>query len=164
MSDDAPVDYRFLVWKSVSGKILGRPVTHNDEQRGHWGTRFSKTDIWKRAARAVIEKDLEDGFVRELDVVVVQVTPTYLSSVFPDVGACAPTAKAVIDALVEVGIIPDDNPPHLARISYERPQRGTVDGLAVRVREGKRLEYHPPRSECGCRSTWERRRARSVEK
>jgi len=53
----------------------------------------------------------------------------------PDVAACYPTVKAAIDGLVDAGVIPDDTPFHLDRITFRAPEIAKREGLRLRICE-----------------------------
>ena len=137
------VDFRAMIWQSVRGKTLGRPVTLNSERNnGHWGQRRDTTAIWRRAARHTFTEALKAGEIRRLYIAKVQIVPRYLRGPLPDVGASAPTVKAIIDGMTEAGVIADDNPFHLESVLHLRPHLGTTDGIGVRVLEGDPIIGH----------------------
>jgi crossover junction endodeoxyribonuclease RusA len=52
-----------------------------------------------------------------------------------DVGACLPAAKAAVDAIVDMGVIPDDDPKHVLALTFFATQVIGYDGLRVVVTE-----------------------------
>lgn len=52
-----------------------------------------------------------------------------------DVGACLPTAKAAVDAIVDMGVIPDDDPKHVLALTFFATQVIGYDGLRVVITE-----------------------------
>lgn len=50
-----------------------------------------------------------------------------------DVGAQMPAVKAVVDGIVEAGLIPDDNPQYLTALTFLRPDICGRDGLRVTI-------------------------------
>jgi hypothetical protein len=54
----------------------------------------------------------------------------------PDVGSCAECVKAFIDGLVDAGMLPDDNPQYLAKLSYMAPRKTGRDAVTISVVEG----------------------------
>jgi hypothetical protein len=64
----------------------------------------------------------------------VRVIPLHSSKRSPqDVAACAPEAKAAIDALVDIGALIDDGPAYVRRVTFCAPDIGDVDGMEVHV-------------------------------
>ena len=69
-----------------------------------------------------------------LEVIGVEVTPLHSTARSPqDAGACAPEAKAALDALVDAGIILDDSGDHVPWVMFNRPEIGHVDGLRLGI-------------------------------
>ena len=52
-----------------------------------------------------------------------------------DVGACLPAAKAAVDAIVDMGVIPDDDPKHVLALTFFATQIIGYDGLRVVITE-----------------------------
>ena len=68
----------------------------------------------------------------------VTVTATHLRrnrAAMPDVGAPILAVKAVIDGLVDAGVLPDDGPDIVRRLTFEAPEIAGFHGLRVVVRE-----------------------------
>lgn len=64
----------------------------------------------------------------------VRVVPLHRDRRSPqDVAACAPAAKAAIDALTDIGALIDDGPSYVRRVIFEAPHIGEVDGLKLYV-------------------------------
>jgi crossover junction endodeoxyribonuclease RusA len=61
--------------------------------------------------------------------IVVDATPHYPTRRSSDVAACFPSVKAAIDGLVDRGVIPDDGPEWVRRLTFHPPQLG-VPGMA----------------------------------
>lgn len=97
-----------------------RPLTLNAERAAHWRQHRATTAEWREAfawlARA--------KHVPRLDRIQVTVTPVLADRRSQDVGACFPSVKAAIDGLVDAGVIPDDTPAHMARLTFEAPVLG----------------------------------------
>lgn len=53
----------------------------------------------------------------------------------PDIAACYPTVKSAIDALIDVGVIEDDNPEHVIKLTFWPIDVCGIDGLRVVVHE-----------------------------
>ncbi len=66
----------------------------------------------------------------------VEATPVKSSrAAWPDVAACYPAVKAAIDGLVDAGVVPDDDPAHVSKITFHAPRIGDIDGLRLLVVE-----------------------------
>lgn len=109
----------------------GRPPTINAERAEHWHAHRRTTREWRElagwAVRAARLSPLETP-------VVVTSWPTYRTGrSWPDVGAWAPATKAVIDGLVDAGLLPGDTWETVRYMSYHPPVRGERDGLIVEL-------------------------------
>lgn len=66
-----------------------------------------------------------------------------------DCAACAPTAKACIDGLVDANVMTDDNPDHLKMVSFYAPIVNGEDALELIIegvrsgesRKSKKIPY-----------------------
>ena len=68
----------------------------------------------------------------------VTVTVTHLRknrASMPDVGAVILAAKAVIDGAVDAGVLPDDSPEYVRKLTFEAPEIAGFHGLRVVIRE-----------------------------
>jgi hypothetical protein len=109
-----------------------RPLTVNAVVNLHrmaWAKHTADTRAeWTWLARA--------AKVQPCEAVELTVTPLHSSRRSPqDVAACAPEAKAAIDGLVDAGMISDDSPAHLLRVTFLPPAIGDVDGMAIDIAE-----------------------------
>lgn len=106
--------------------------TANQYARRAWQVNSRATKMWRTAAeaawrnQAARHKPIIGALTgRPLTVVVQPFGPTGKGRP-PDVGACAPAAKAIIDALTPagmgLGLIPDDSAQWVTSITY-LPQR-----------------------------------------
>ena len=109
-----------------------RPWTANAERR------------WHHHKRAEVVRDARERWgwlakaerVPALLRVSVEATPIKKTrAAWPDVAACYPAVKAAIDGLVDAGVVPDDDPTHVVRITFHAPRIGDVDGLRLVVVE-----------------------------
>jgi hypothetical protein len=113
-----------------------RPWTLNSERQGghqgrkggggHFG-RASRTKEW-REKFAELAADCRP--LRSIEVVVL---PEVRNKVMPDTGACIGAAKAAIDGLVDAGVIPDDGPRFVRRLTFLAPVVTGVDALVLRI-------------------------------
>lgn len=74
--------------------------------------------------------------VPQLDQIEV-ISQPHLTGRLQDADACHPCVKAIIDGLVDAGVIPDDDPAHVRAIHYLAPRRAKADFLIVTVLEVK---------------------------
>lgn len=139
-----------------------RPMIVNVESKRHGAARQTDVDAWQWATSAAIKRHRLAG--HEFERIRFEFQPIYPTLVMPDTAAIDPTEKAIIDACVVAGLIPDDNrwhnagqltlPPHLAR-GLDCPEILVTlhpVGPASRA-DGFEADHHP-RSSCGCRQTW----------
>ena len=109
-----------------------RPWTVNEERRWH----FHKRAQMVRDARerwGYLWKLARIPKLKQIDIEIEPLLINWRSA--PDVAACAGTAKAAIDALVDVGIIPDDSAAHLRSVRFWAPTIGETEGLRITVRK-----------------------------
>lgn len=130
-----------------------RPVTLNAERRGNRWARNTAAQAWKTAtAEALLEYHVTRHRFERVDI---RLRPFYppRSGNLPDTGGLQPTEKAIVDALVHAGIIPDDNRHHVRSITSEAPDiAGEIDTprVVVRLEPAPINPGHPPRKTCGC--------------
>ena len=74
--------------------------------------------------------------IPKLNAVSVEVRPTVVNRRgFPDVAACFPAAKAGIDGLVDAGVIPNDTPNHLLKLTFFPATVTGKDSMRITVKE-----------------------------
>ena len=104
--------------------IPGELWTVNAERNRHHYWRAARTRQWRSdafyAARLTGIPHLERA---EIEVAVEQARGK-----LADPGSHAPPAKAAIDGLVDAGVLPDDSPAHLLRLSFVPPIK-SPDGI-----------------------------------
>lgn len=120
---------------SLTLTIPGRPMTSND--RAHWRPRARQTAALRRDA---YERALEAwGPVRRIPTlrfpVAIVVADLCRTANLRDVCSCAPAAKAVIDGLVDFGILPDDSPEYVSSTTYLQPVKAGRDELVFTISE-----------------------------
>lgn len=109
-----------------------RPLTTNRVMglhRQQWAsiTRDERRKWWALAKQAKVPA---------LEQASITVTPLHKDRRSPqDVGACAAAAKACIDGLVDAGVLPDDSPAHLVRLTFLPPDVCGLDGIRLLVEE-----------------------------
>lgn len=129
-----------------------RPVTLNAERKASRWARATAARAWKEATAAAL---LEHGLTRcRYERVDIRLRPFYppRSGNLPDTGGLQPTEKAIVDALVDAGLIPDDNRHHVRSITSEAPDLADIDlpRVVVQLDPAPINEPHPPRAHCGC--------------
>lgn len=107
-----------------------RPMTVNkvaDLHRQQWA-RHTKI------ARRVWAIIAAQSRVPRLDRVAITATPLHRDGRSPqDVGACAPEVKAAIDGLVDAGVLDDDDPTRVVRLTFTAPDICGRDGLRLTI-------------------------------
>ena len=109
---------------------LGRPPTLNAERSAHWGQHRASTREWREAGmvHALAERVPTLGRVR------VTYWPTYPDRRgIPDLGGVFPAVKAVVDGLVDAGVLADDDEGHVAELVARPAEIGGPAGLVVEV-------------------------------
>lgn len=133
-----------------------RPVTLNAERKASKWARSAAARTWKTAtAEALLEHQLTKLRYERVDI---RIRPFYpaKSGHLPDTGGLQPTEKAIVDALVEAELIPDDNRHHVRSITSEAPDIfDSLDhpSLMVRIEPAAPAPGHPLRRVCSCAPT-----------
>lgn len=96
----------------------------NANQREHWRVKAEKTKLWREAARTWARSErLPTG----LDCVHIDALLHFRDSRRRDAHNYMPTLKAIVDGIVDHGLIPDDTTLHLSgpdiRVGDPRPTR-----------------------------------------
>lgn len=122
VSDDA------LVPRPVVFRFAGRPPLLNAERSAHWSEHRETT----AALRAEACLRARAARLAAMDEVEVRSWPTYADRrSWPDVAGWAPATKAVIDGLVDAGVLPNDTHTVVRRSTFDTPRLGTTDELVV---------------------------------
>jgi hypothetical protein len=101
--------------------VAGRPVSLNAERSAHWRKRHALTASWREQAAILARRDLKPIVDRPI---IVEAFPIQKGRL-PDAGNAYPTVKAIVDGIVDAGIIPDDDPDSVASIVLQAPRRPT---------------------------------------
>lgn len=120
-----------------------RIPTANQYQRATWQQNQRTTRLWRQAAEAAFREYKRHGptAIDELSGAALSITimPVQKRGKPQDTGACAPAAKAIIDALTPggygIGLIPDDSPQWVPEIIYSAPivDARADDGIFVLI-------------------------------
>lgn len=98
----------------------------NANDRGHWAPRHRLTRTWRQTA-LVLARKAKLPRLEQACIIVEYYPPTRRTR---DEANLAPTAKAIVDGLVEAGLLPDDNTAYLTgpypKISSELRPKGQM--------------------------------------
>ncbi len=107
-----------------------RLLTANAQRRMHHYAQAEVIRQWRWAARVLAMTEHVPAFASiELDCF-----PMQRRGVLADAGAHAPVVKAVLDGLVDAGVVVDDSPRYVYAIRHHAPTRATTDGLRVEIK------------------------------
>lgn len=107
-----------------------RPWTLNVERQGNrWG-RAGLVKPWRQAFAVLAAK----GHLPACRALTATVRPELANGTgIPDTAACIGAAKAAIDGIVDAGILPDDGPLHVRRLTFEAPIITGRDALSLDI-------------------------------
>jgi hypothetical protein len=119
----------------------GRPLLIRQERHDNWAQKVDareriglarmgaklETIQWRTARRRAGEPD------RFLEPVKIEVLVSYRRKPMSDTGNCFPHAKAIVDGIVDAQAIVDDDPAHVAELTFQAPVLGTKDRIVVVV-------------------------------
>lgn len=108
-----------------------RPLPANAYRTLHFRQRANYDRLW----RNTFAWEARRLRIPRLDAAIVTVVQVCKHHSLPDVGACFQTAKAAIDGLVDVHVLPDDDPAHLKFLGFVAPTRGGLDRFTLIVEE-----------------------------
>lgn len=111
--------------------IPGRPMSSND--RYHWRKRAEQTAITRDAAR--LHAIHQIGRTRPPLAWPVTITVHHHTATArrTDTGNCQPAVKAIVDALTDYGLWPDDSPAYVAAITFMPPVKTGTDELVIHI-------------------------------
>lgn len=98
-------------------------------KRHHWRTRAKLTKKWREVA-AVCARAGRIPTLNRARIVVTFVHPTNRRR---DAHNLFPTAKAIVDGLVDAGTLPDDNDAHLVNLNVTNDHDATRPWVSCRV-------------------------------
>tara|TARA_B100001996_G_C18621123_1_gene577772 strand:- start:135 stop:512 length:378 start_codon:yes stop_codon:yes gene_type:complete len=105
-----------------------RPWTANAERGWHYHKR-AKVVRDARERWAWLAKAERIPALKKISVEAVPLRTSRKS--LPDVAACYPAVKAAIDGLVDAGVVYDDDPAHVCKITFYAPEISTHNGLCL---------------------------------
>mgnify|MGYP003129594483 CR=1 FL=1 len=126
--------------------VIGKTVVPRrwilEDREKSWTVNAERTWHFQKRAKTVRECRERFGWlvaeqrIPKLDKVKITIVPLAKDKRgIQDVGACLPTAKAAVDAIVDLGVIPDDNPQHVLALTFYATQITGYDGLRVVITE-----------------------------
>ncbi|MGH9045868.1 MAG: hypothetical protein ACRDVW_00970 [Acidimicrobiales bacterium] len=95
-----------------------------------WPERAALVREWRQAF-AILAREAQMPALERIAVTALPIRANRRSR--PDVAACYPAVKAAIDGLVDAGVVPDDDPDHVAEIRFSAPAMGSHDALVLVV-------------------------------
>lgn len=110
--------------------IEERPFTVNASRRMHHHELAKHVKRWRRHGR----HQTEELDVPALAAITVTSTPhRETRRSLPDVAAEAGAVKALVDGIVDAGVIPDDKPAHMRSLTYNAPVIDGWDGIELTI-------------------------------
>jgi hypothetical protein len=116
------------VIRPVIFRFAGRPALLNAERSAFWTVHRGTTAALRQEAllRA------RTAGLPVMDAVAVRSWPTYTTGrSWPDVAGWVPATKAVLDGLVDAGVIANDTWRVVKRSTFDTPRLGDADELVV---------------------------------
>jgi hypothetical protein len=118
--------------RAATFKVDGmRPFTLNGERKLVPHARAALVRQWREA----FGWEAKVARVEQFGAVDVVVTPYLHTMVRQDTGGCIPAAKAAIDGLVDVGVLPSDGPDVVRSLKFLAPIHGEGNGLVLELTE-----------------------------
>jgi hypothetical protein len=110
----------------------GRPALLNAERAAHWREHRARTKDIRLEARLRWMNAMKTNAGR-MACARAEVYPTYARGPLPDTGACIPAVKAIVDGAVDAGLLLDDGPEIITRLTFHRPitDKDRGDGVYV---------------------------------
>jgi hypothetical protein len=113
------------LWVPAPAKLL----TQNEARRLHYYRLAEITRQWRMAAR-IMALDSNLPRFAQADITY---TPVKVRGPLADPGAHAPTAKMVVDGLVDARVLPGDTGAYVLGLKGAPPEKGPADGLRIRL-------------------------------
>lgn len=109
---------------------LGRAHLANAERNVHHHQSAKIRKAWREAG---IQGCRMAKVPKGLDRIGIMFQPIYPKGPLPDPDAIHPTAKGIIDGIVDHGVVPDDNGTHVAYICFLAPIKDPTAKTGIRV-------------------------------
>ena len=122
--------------------VVGRPLLSNDTRHRQVLAREKK--LWREAGCWIARQQR----IPHLGSVQVAAWGVYPTRTMPDVGGIAPTVKAVLDGIVDAGVLKDDSPPFVQSETFYPPihVKGCKPGVVVLLTTVGDEWVHPGRA------------------
>lgn len=113
-------------------EVPGRVISLNAERSAHWSKRHAMTKVYREAVawQATRHRGLSHPISVTAEVV--------MKAPLMDAANYYPAVKAAIDGLVDAGVIPDDSPKYVGRVTMVAPRKpigGEAERLILTVEE-----------------------------
>ena len=102
-------------------------LTTNRERNGHFRERAAYVKEVRTAAHLLARV----AHWPQLTVVRVEAQPGQARGRLADAAAHLPTVKAILDGIVDAGVLEDDDPKHVRSILFHAPVRSNADFLTL---------------------------------
>lgn len=106
-----------------------RLLTHNAERTMHWREYGAIKKQWRTTTK-ILAKHIK---LPRFQLVEIVVDFEQAKFKLADPGSHAPVAKACIDGLVDAGVLIDDSPEYVLKVTHNAPTRGVVDQVTLHV-------------------------------
>lgn len=103
--------------------------------RLHFRKRAELTKKWRGLAGETAALYANTGFAERHDRAHITVTIRFATNHRRDVGNYYPTAKAIVDGLVDAGVLPDDDDRHLIGPDLRREYPNGTPRVTVHIKE-----------------------------
>lgn len=102
--------------------------------RLHFRKRAELTKVWRELAATRVYT-LRQPLLPKYDLAHITVTIRFATNHRRDVGNYYPTAKAIVDGLVDAGVLPDDDDRHLVGPDLRREYPNGTPRVTVHIKE-----------------------------
>lgn len=120
--------------RSWTLEIPGALWTVNRERTKHWSYRSKMAAPWRRDAAIMARA----AGIPHLDRCTIDIMPAQLRGKLADTGAHEPAAKAILDGIVDAGVLDDDTGAYVLTITSHPPVRATrYDRITIKITEAQ---------------------------
>lgn len=107
----------------------------NANQGGHWTKRAYLVKTWRHASAWACRQRRIKPFTGQVDVLVIVHKASRSGGRWDPANIGDPTGKALIDGLVDAGVLVDDDHKHLRRKSSERGEQKSRNAITLVITE-----------------------------
>jgi crossover junction endodeoxyribonuclease RusA len=104
----------------------------NANDRLHYAPKAKLTAAWRKAAKEAVEAGFNPFHYQRAHIVC---AIRFANNVRRDVGNYYPTAKAIVDGLVDASVLPDDNDAHLIGPDMRREYPNGSPRVTITIQE-----------------------------